>query len=291
MHSSAFRVITIPPSRRGVKGCQARPVNPTALDPAGVDEVRSWLRVAGRVVVLTGAGISTDSGIPDFRGPQGVWTRDPAAQRRATLANELADPELRRQAWRNRLASPAWAAQPNAGHRALVDLERTGRLVALVTQNIDELHQAAGSDPALVVELHGSMRRARCYGCEEEGPMAAVLERVAAGEEDPACRTCGGILSSATVKFGQSLDPAVLERARRAAASCDLLLAAGSSLTVHPAAGLVPTARAAGARVVVLNGEPTPYDAVADAVLRGPLGELLPAVAGGLGGTGGPPPG
>jgi NAD-dependent deacetylase len=241
-----------------------------------VPAVAGWLRAAAAVTVLTGAGISTDSGIPDFRGPRGVWTRDPAAQRMSDIGSYLADPEVRRQAWRSRQDSPAWAARPNAGHLALVALERSGRLRALVTQNIDELHQRAGSDPARVLELHGTIFTAVCLGCAERGPMADVLARVAAGEEDPACLGCGGLLKSATVSFGQSLDPDVLTAAGHAAAGCDLFLAVGSSLTVHPAAGLVEVAAAAGARVVVVNAEPTPYDRMADAVLRAPIGEVLP---------------
>ena len=244
--------------------------------------VAGWLRSATAVTVLTGAGISTDSGIPDFRGPQGVWTRNPAAQRMSDIQSYLTDPQLRRQAWRSRQDSPAWAAQPNAGHRALVALERSGRLHALVTQNIDELHQRAGSDPGLVLELHGTMFTAVCLGCDDRGPMADVLARVAAGEEDPLCLRCGGLLKSATISFGQSLDPAVLTAAGEAAASSDLFVAVGTSLTVHPAAGLVEVAARAGARVVIVNAEPTPYDRRAAAVLRGPIGRVLPALVGDL---------
>jgi NAD-dependent deacetylase len=233
---------------------------------------------ARRVTVLTGAGISTDSGIPDFRGPQGVWTKNPAVERVSNLAEYLRDIEVRKEAWRQRLASPAWDAVPNAGHRALVDLERQGRLVALVTQNIDELHQRAGSDPALVVELHGTMRRVLCWSCHKEGPMQEALERVRAGDPDPHCEVCGGILKSATISFGQSLDPASISRAEQAAVSCDVLLAVGSSLAVYPAAGLVPLAGEAGAQVVIVNGQPTPYDAIASAVIRGSISEVLPGL-------------
>ena len=245
-----------------------------------VDDVRGWVDAARSVVALTGAGISTDSGIPDFRGPQGVWTRNPAAERTATLQYYLADPEVRRAAWQNRLSSPAWSAEPNAGHRALVELERRGKLTAVVTQNVDELHQRAGSSPGRVVELHGTMREVLCWSCGERAPMERALERVRAGEDDPACRTCGGVLKSATISFGQSLDPAVLAAAERAVVACDLLLAVGSTLSVFPAAGLVPTAKAAGARVVIVNAEPTPYDSLADAVLRGSISEVLPALVG-----------
>jgi NAD-dependent deacetylase len=242
----------------------------------GFDRARALMGEARRITVLTGAGISTDSGIPDFRGPQGVWTKNPAAEKASQLRYYLSDPEVRRAAWQNRLASPAWSARPNAGHRALLELERQGRLRALVTQNIDELHQRAGSDPSLVHELHGTMRWVVCWQCGDRGPMEPVLDRVRAGEEDPSCQLCGGILKSATISFGQSLDPMVLAQAEAAAADCDLLLAVGSSLTVHPAAGLVPMARANGATLVIVNAEPTPYDGVADAVVNGSISEVLP---------------
>jgi len=238
------------------------------------------LKRATSVVVLTGAGISTDSGIPDFRGPQGVWTKNPDAEKTATLSYYVSDPEVRKKAWRNRLDSPAWAAEPNRGHRAIVDLERQGKLHTLVTQNIDELHQQAGTDPAKVVEIHGTMRQVACLSCGERAPMERALERVRAGEEDPPCRTCGGILKSATISFGQNLVAEDLMRAQLAAETCDLLLAVGSSLTVYPAAGMVPIAKEAGATLLIVNAEPTPFDAIADAVVRGSISEVLPAVIG-----------
>src|SRR5690242_1462616 len=157
-------------------------------DPIG--EVRRWVEGAARIVVLTGAGISTDSGIPDFRGPNGVWTKNPEAEKAATIQNYLAEPDVRVRAWQTRIDSPAWAARPNAGHEALVELERRGKLHAIVTQNVDELHQRAGSSPELVVEVHGTMFRTQCWGCGEEGSMETTLERVRAGEADPACRSC-----------------------------------------------------------------------------------------------------
>jgi len=240
--------------------------------------VASWLADARRVVALTGAGISTDSGIPDFRGPNGVWTRDPAAARFATLQAYLADPAVRQRAWLARRDHPAWQAEPNAGHRALVDLERSGRLAAIVTQNIDGLHQRAGSDPERVIELHGTLYEVECLGCGERTSMTDALERVAGGDPDPACLECGGILKSAVISFGQALDVATLRRAVAAATGCDVLIAVGTSLTVHPAAGLVEYAASARARVVIVNAAPTPYDVVADAVLREPIGEVLPAL-------------
>ena len=245
---------------------------------SGVDDVRSWISASSRVVVLTGAGISTDSGIPDFRGPQGVWTKNPAAERSSHISEYLRDPEVRKQVWRTRAASPAWTARPNPGHLALVELERQGRLHTLATQNIDGLHQLAGTDPRLVVELHGTMREVMCLACGDRGPMPPVLERLAAGEEDPPCLACGGILKSATISFGQNLVEADLQRALRAAAAADVLLAIGSTLTVSPASSLVPIAARAGARVVIVNAQPTPYDELADAVFRTPISEVLPVL-------------
>ncbi len=249
----------------------------TALQP-GFAPAAAWLAAATRIVALTGAGISTDSGIPDFRGPQGVWTRNPEAARLVTLETYVSDPEVRRRAWKGRLDHPAWEARPNAAHRAIVELERAGRLLALVTQNIDGLHQMAGSSPDRVIEIHGTIFGVECLGCGDRTTMRSALDRVAAGEVDPPCLRCGGILKSATISFGQALDPETLNRATAAAGEADLLLAVGTSLSVYPAAGLVDIASAAGARIMIINGSPTPYDALADAVLRQPIGDVLPAL-------------
>ena len=246
--------------------------------PDDLARARQWLDEARNVVVLTGAGISTDSGIPDFRGPQGLWTKNPKAERMSDLRYYVNDPEVRRLAWQNRLRSPAWTAEPNAGHRALVELQRRGTLRALLTQNIDELHQMAGIDPAKVVELHGTLRRYACLECGAGGPMEEALDRVRAGDEDPACEHCSGILKSATISFGQALVAEDIARAEQAAAEADVLLAVGSTLTVYPAAGVVPLAKAAGAKVIIVNGEPTAFDDLADVVLRGPISQLLPAL-------------
>jgi NAD-dependent deacetylase len=258
-----------------------------AMDGAEVALAAELVAAAGRIVVLTGAGISTDSGIPDFRGPNGVWTKNPAAEKASTLSHYVGDPEVRRAAWRARLSSPAWTAEPNAGHRALVDLQATGRLDTLITQNIDGLHQAAGTDPAAVVEVHGTIHRWSCLSCGAGGPMAEALDRVRAGDPDPSCDVltpagdrCGGIVKSATISFGQSLVEADLERALHAAQRCDLLLAVGSSLGVYPIASAVPLAHQAGARLVIVNAEPTPFDGIADAVVRSPIGEALPRIVG-----------
>jgi len=245
-----------------------------------VATARGWIDAARRIVVLTGAGISTDSGIPDFRGPQGLWTRNPEAEKMATLQHYVADPEVRRRAWRTRVESPMHDREPNDGHRALVTLERRGILDTLVTQNVDGLHLKAGSSPERVVEIHGTAREVVCLSCGERAAMERALARVRAGEVDPPCRSCGGILKSATISFGQGLVQADLERAGAAARRCDLMLAVGTKLSVYPIAGIVPVAKEAGARVVILNAEPTEMDGLADAVLRGSIRELLPRLVG-----------
>ena len=245
---------------------------------ADLEKIAAWVREARAIVVLTGAGISTESGIPDFRGPQGVWTKNPAAEKTATLHYYLSDPEVRLQAWRNRLESPMWSAEPNAGHRALAALEKKSSLQMLVTQTIDGLHQKAGTSDDVVIEIHGTVHGAKCVACGWRGPMDETLERVRAGEPDPPCLDCGGILKSATISFGENLVVDDLERAQRAAQSSDLFLAIGSSLTVTPAAWLPDMALAAGARLVVMNAQETPFDTAAEAVVREQLGDVLPAL-------------
>jgi NAD-dependent protein deacetylase/lipoamidase len=247
----------------------------TTQTNSSLGEARRWIEHSSRIVVLTGAGISTESGIPDFRGPQGVWTKDPKAERLSNIHYYMCDPDVRKLAWQGRLEHPAWSAAPNAGHRALVELESRGRLHAIVTQNIDGLHQRAGSSPDRVIEVHGTVHEVVCMRCSWRGPMQATLDRVREGEEDPPCLECGGILKSATISFGQPLVPAVIDRAFRAAASADLFLAIGTSLQVYPVAGLVPAAREVGARVVIINAESTPLDDLADAVIALPIGHVL----------------
>jgi NAD-dependent deacetylase len=241
-----------------------------------ITEVRQWVEQSRRVVVLTGAGISTESGIPDFRGPQGVWTKDPKAEKLSNIHYYMADPDVRRLAWQGRLEHPAWTAIPNAGHRALVELERRGKLHALVTQNIDGLHQRAGNSADCVVEVHGTVHDVVCMQCSWRGPMKDALDRVQAGDADPACLECGGILKSATISFGQALVPEVIDRAMQAATRADLFIAVGTSLQVYPVAGMVPLASNAGARIVIVNAQPTPFDEIADAVIAEPIGEVLP---------------
>jgi NAD-dependent deacetylase len=243
-----------------------------------IELVRGWVSLSQRIVALTGAGISTESGVPDFRGPQGIWTKNPKAEKLSNIHYYMSDPEVRRLAWQQRLDHPAWHAEPNAGHRALAALERAGKLHALITQNIDGLHQKAGNSSEKVIEVHGTVREYMCMNCGIRGPMPVVLQRVRAGEADPACLDCGGILKSATISFGQQLEPEVIDRAMLAAGDTDLLLAIGSTLQVYPVAGAVPRAKASGARIVIVNAEPTQFDAIADAVIHQRIGEVLPAI-------------
>ena len=249
---------------------------PSSLDNDQIAQVRDWIRQAERIAILTGAGISTDSGIPDFRGPKGLWTKNPEAEKMATLQVYMADPEVRKRSWQWRLETALGKRVPNIGHETLVRLEKAGQLHTLVTQNVDGLHQAAGSDPAHVIEIHGTLHEVVCLSCEERAPMSRALDRVVAGESDPECRSCGGILKSATISFGQGLVSEDLARADRAARECDLLLAIGSTLAVYPIAAMVPTAHQAGARIVIINGEKTEMDVIADAVLNGSISEILP---------------
>jgi NAD-dependent deacetylase len=254
------------------------------MTEADLDRARDLVARSRRIVALTGAGISTDSGIADFRGPNGVWTKNPDAERAANLAVYIEEAEVRRRSWQHRLTSPIWDAQPNAGHLALVQLEQSGRLKTLVTQNIDRLHHKAGTNPEIIVEIHGNAVEVVCLRCGHRQASEPVHARVRGGEEDPSCQepykgsACGGILKSATISFGQNLVVEDLQRAETAAAGCDLLLAVGSTLGVYPAAGMVPIAVRAGAAVVIINGGPTELDDLADVVIYGSISELLPTL-------------
>jgi NAD-dependent deacetylase len=240
------------------------------------ETARNLIAGSNRIVALTGAGISTASGIEDFRGPQGRWTRDPDAERISTLSWYLGDEGVRRKAWQARANSAHWAARPNPGHLALVDLEKSGRLAGIVTQNTDGLHLMAGSSPGIVHEVHGNSRTWRCEDCGVTGPMIEMIERVNAGDPDPRCPQCGGITRATVILFEEMLDPDVLNASTRLAEQADLVLAIGTSLTVHPVAGLVPYAVGHSARVVIVNGSETPYDYLADAIVRDPIAEVLP---------------
>lgn len=240
--------------------------------------IARWIDGVRSVVVLTGAGISTDSGIPDFRGPAGLWTRDPAAEKMSTYQVYVADPAVRQRSWQARLAHPAWTAEPNQAHIALARLAASGIDTRVITQNIDGLHQRAGLADDRVLELHGTMYSVVCTGCGARTAMSDALVRVQAGEADPPCADCGGILKSATVMFGQSLDADVLSRAASAAQAADLFLAVGSTLTVEPAASLCAVAVRAGAPLVIVNRDPTPYDEIATAIIRQPISAAVPAI-------------
>ncbi len=237
---------------------------------------RDLLRRAERVVVLTGAGISTESGIPDYRGPNGVWTKDPDAEKLSDIRYFISDARIRAKAWQRRLEMASWDIEPNDGHRALVHLERSGRLSLLVTQNVDGLHQRAGSSPDRIVEVHGTVHESICLDCGDRGPMEPVLERVREGDTDPACDVCGGMLKSATISFGQALVEDDVRRSQDASEACDLFIAIGTSLQVYPVAYLPEIALRSGADLVIVNAEPTPFDGLAAAVLRGRIGDVLP---------------
>jgi NAD-dependent deacetylase len=245
------------------------------------------LDAVGRPLIafLTGAGISTDSGIPDYRGPNGLWRRDPDAEKLVTFDYYMADPEIRRRSWRLRQETAALGARPNAAHQAIADLGRSGRAdVWVITQNTDGLHQEAGTPPDRVLELHGSARAVVCTRCGDRTPMRDTLDRVTGepGEPDPPCRACGGILKAATVMFGENLDREVLSAAVAVAGEASLFFAVGSSLQVYPAAGLVDVAASGGARLVIVNADPTPYDPLAAQVVREPIGTALPVLLDGL---------
>ncbi|MFD8214282.1 NAD-dependent deacetylase [Streptomyces sp. NPDC059697] len=228
------------------------------------------------VAILSGAGISTDSGIPDYRGPNGLWRRDPEAEKLVTYAYYMGDPEIRCQAWQMRRRNRTLKAEPNAAHRAVAELERAGVPVRVITQNVDGLHQLAGLPTRKVLELHGTARKFVCTKCHARGPMEDAIARVEAGEDDPPCLECGGILKSATVMFGERLDPLVLGEALAITKACTVFIAVGTSLQVQPAAGLAGVAADNGARLVIVNAEPTPYDERADEVIRQPIGTALP---------------
>jgi NAD-dependent deacetylase len=241
-----------------------------------VDQLAALLAASRRGIAFTGAGISTESGIPDFRGPNGVWKKlDPND---FTIQNYIANPDHRARVWRMRVEQLGPRPEPNAGHRAIVEFERMGIIDSVITQNIDGLHQAAGS--STVLELHGNMREVMCLSCDRRLPMDDVVGRVRAGEEDPHCTECGGLLKSATVSFGQAMPADVVDDAFRRAEACDTCLVVGSSLVVYPAAGIPIQAKRGGARLAIVNAEETEMDDLADVVIQGQAGEVLTAAVG-----------
>lgn len=243
-----------------------------------LEAARRLLDRARRVLVVTGAGVSTESGIPDFRGPNGVWkTRDPSLW---TIDRYLADPAVRCERWQERLHSSVTSARPGAAHLALARLERTGRLLLLVTQNIDGLHSLAGSER--VVEIHGTTRQVTCLSCGRRLPVASVLDRVREGDDDPHCELCGGLLKTATISFGQALVEEDLERSFAAARACDLCLAVGSTLSVWPAAAVPVEAVRSGAPLLIVNDGATDLDQAASLRITGRAGAVLEALVDGL---------
>ena len=242
-----------------------------------VDRIAGWAAAARRGVGFTGAGISTESGIQDFRGPDGFWKRNDQAK--FTIQNYVRDPEHRKERWRMAVEGRSFMRQdvrPNDGHRALARLEELGCIRGVITQNIDGLHHEAGSRN--VLELHGNSKRIVCLSCEASWPSAEILTRVEAGEEDPDCVNCGGILKSATISFGQQLPPSVVEEAQRWSLEADFFLVVGSSLVVYPAAAFPGLAKRSGARLAIINREPTEQDDIADVVLHSDAGPTLSAI-------------
>jgi len=241
---------------------------------AAVESARRLVAAAEHVVGFTGAGISTESGIPDFRSPGGVWAENRIVDYQEFVSSEAGRIEY----WRQKAA--AWPAmrdaQPNAGHAAFLELHRQGRLDALITQNIDGLHQRSGLPAERVFELHGTTTEAGCLTCGDRITSDEACRRIEAGEQAPRCRECGGLLKPATISFGQAMPWDVMEQAQTAAEACDLMLAVGSSLVVEPAASIPRVARFAGARLIIVNRDPTPLDRMADAVVRGEIGAVLP---------------
>lgn len=242
-----------------------------------IETAGRWLAEAASVVVFTGAGVSTESGIPDFRGPQGIWKKiDPSI---FEFDRYVRDPEVRKFAWKMRLDHPGFSAEPNSSHHAIAEIEKLTEFEALITQNIDGLHHEAGSDPSKILEIHGTMKEVKCLRCRRRWPTQEILARVVAGEEDPACSDCGGILKTATISFGEQLEQHVLARCQEAAVRSDAFVVAGSSLVVYPAAALPEVAVETGAKLIIVNLEETPLDHKADLVLRGKTGEVLPRLA------------
>jgi NAD-dependent deacetylase len=252
---------------------------PTKATAAGrtLTALIELVATSSHVVAFTGAGISTESGIPDYRGPGGVWER----QTPPTLGDFLDNLETRQEYWQSRRTRypELVAAKPNAGHLALVALERSGRLDCVITQNIDGLHQAAGNSPKRVIELHGTAHRVRCLNCRTVWPAAVIQARLATIDGEPRCDVCGGPLRAATVLFGEALPRDALDHAISAARACDLMLVVGSSLVVKPAAQLPVLAKRNGARIAIVNRTPTSLDALADVHLIGEAGPVLSRVS------------
>ena len=252
---------------------------PGAGPPNGQAEAaRSIIAAAESIAVLTGAGISTDAGIPDFRGPEGLWTKNPAAERASTIEHYLTDDEARRASWRMRLDTRLVNAEPTPGHHALVGLEAQGRLGHLATQNVDGLHRKAGTSAELLTEVHGSVSGIMCVSCEWRGEVAPVLDRVRAGDEDPRCETCGGILKTTVVMFGEMLPEGAMDTCIDAVDRADAFLAVGTTLEVGPVNAMAFRAHSRGLPVVVVNMGETAADHFADAKVEESISDVLPGL-------------
>ena len=246
-----------------------------------LNAVKSLIGESKRIVILTGAGISTESGIPDFRGPEGIWTKNPEAEKASNINYYTSDQEIRKKNWALRAEGKLWAdVEPNNGHYALVQLQKRGILDTVITQNVDELHQKSGIDLNRVIEIHGTTRKVACLSCDYRAEMETVLERVRAGEPDPDCPVCSGILKSATISFGQSLIPEDLQKSETAVRNCDLLIAIGTSLAVGPINQVVPLAYQIGVPVIIINGEKTEYDYLSTFVINADISATLSFVCG-----------
>jgi NAD-dependent deacetylase len=244
---------------------------------AAIEDLAQRIAAARSVVFLTGAGISTESGIPDFRGPDGTWTKFNPED--FTFQKFLTRHETRVLTWQRFRDNPAHTARPNNAHRAIAELEQLGKVDRLVTQNIDGLHQMAGSAASRVIEIHGTMRWVACLDCHKRYPAAEILSRVRSGVEVPQCDDCGGWLKSATISFGQPMPAPAMAEASAAAQRCELFVVVGSSLVVYPAADLPLQAVRAGAHLAIVNASETALDPYADLVVNGQAGVILPAVA------------
>lgn len=248
------------------------------LSPISIDALRELLRGARRAVVFTGAGISTESGIPDFRSPGGIWSRMAPIEFDDFVRHE----HMRREAWRRKFETDKSirAAAPNRGHRAVASLVARGVVSCVITQNIDGLHQASGVPEDRLVELHGNTTYARCLSCTQRHELDPIREAFEAHGTLPVCESCGGLVKSATISFGQAMPEAAMRRAEQATLACDLFLAIGSSLVVYPAAGFPVLAARSGAKLVIINREPTDLDPLAELVINAEIGEVLARATG-----------
>lgn len=247
---------------------------------AGAEKLAALLRASGRAVVFTGAGISTESGIPDFRSPGGIWTKMAPIE----FGDFVASAEQRREAWRRRFVMEEMFAtvKPNAGHEAVAELVRRGVVGCVITQNIDNLHQDSGVPPGKVIEIHGNTRYAKCLECGARSELEPIRAHFEKHGDPPDCVACGGLLKTATISFGQAMPELEMARAEQATLACDLFVVLGSSLVVYPAAGFPRLARRNGARLAIVNREPTDQDEIADLVLRAPIGPTLSAAVNAL---------